>query len=252
MAIRAIILNVIREALRQKIIYVTILFTFLLFGIEPMLPSFQVGLRIQLFNDIALGISYLAVAILAVALSVNQLPSEIEKRTIYNVFSKPVRRIEFLVGKFLGVQIVLFSCVVLMGIAISLFTFIFFETFQTGLLQGICIEFMEGAIISSFAILMSTFVSPTVNVFACILFYFAGHVKNSIMSGVANSGGLNGMLGKIIYYCLPSLENFNVNEAVARGMTLKTVLVAELAVYAIVFVAIFLSIASLILSKKEL
>jgi ABC-type transport system involved in multi-copper enzyme maturation permease subunit len=252
MAIRAIILNVIREALRQKIIYVTILFTFLLFGIEPMLPSFQVGLRIQLFNDIALGISYLAVAILAVALSVNQLPSEIEKRTIYNVFSKPLRRIEFLVGKFLGVQIVLFSCVIIMGFAISLFTFIFFDKLQIGLLQGICVEFMEGAVISAFAILMSTFVSPTVNVFACVLFYFVGHVKNGIMTGIMDSGGASGILGKILYYCLPSLENFNVNEAVARGVTLKTVFVAELAVYAIVFVAVFLSIASLVLSKKEL
>jgi ABC-type transport system involved in multi-copper enzyme maturation permease subunit len=252
MAIRAIMTNVIRDALRQKIVYVTVLFTFLLFSIEPMLPSFQVGLHVQLFNDIALGVSYLAIAILAVALSVNQLPSEIEKRTIYNVLSKPIRRIDFLIGKFLGIQVVLFTCALIMGIAITVFTYVFFGKIQPGLLQGIGMEFLEASLISAFAIFVSTFVSPTVNVFACILFYFAGHIKTGLLNAIAGDDKTLGVPASIITAIIPSLENFNVNEAIARGVVLKTSLIVELLLYAVIFDAALLLAASIALSKKEL
>lgn len=232
---RAIAVNVIKEAIRQKIIYITVLFTFLLFAIEPMIPSFKVGLRVQLFGDIALGVAYLAIAVIAVAISVNQVPKEIEQRTIYNILSKPVRRADFLIGKYLGILVVLGACGALMGLAIFGFIYAYFEKVAYGIFQGIAMMFLEAALISAFAILVSTLASPTVNVFACILFYFVGHVK-----------------GGTLKYILPSLENFNVNEIVARGIVLKANFVLESLLYALAYIAVFLMIASFSLARKEL
>lgn len=252
MAIRAIAANVVREAIRQKIIYVTVLFTLALFAVEPMLPSFKVGLRIQLFDDIALGIAYLAIGVIAVALSVNQVPGEIEKRTIYNVLSKPVGRRDFLIGKYFGILVVLLACSLLMGFSIFGFTFGYFGKVSYGILQGTAMSFLEGALLAAFSIFISTFATPSVTVFICIFFYFVGHVKNDALDTLVNGSGLGRALGLALKYLLPSLENFNVNEAVARGVILKPFLIAELLLYAALFVAIFLTGASLMLARKEI
>ncbi|MCL6472960.1 MAG: ABC transporter permease [Firmicutes bacterium] len=252
MKISAIAINVIREAVRQKIIYVTVLFAFLLFAIEPMIPTFRVGLRMQLFSDIALGIAYLAIAIIAIAVSVNQVPGEIDRRTIYNVFSKPVRRADFLVGKYLGILAVIVACAILMGTAIAGFVYIYFGKLSLGIFQGVVMMGLEAAILSAFALLMSTFVSPVVNVFACILFYFVGHVKNDALAGAMESSGAAKTIALALKYLLPSLENFNVSEPAARGITIKTSFMVESLLYSAIFSAVFLAVASLALSRKEL
>ncbi len=252
MQIRAIAANVIKEAIRQKIIYVIVLFTFLLFAIEPAIPSFKVGLRTQLFGDIALGVAYLAIAVIAIAISVNQVPKEIERRTIYNIFSKPVRRADFLVGKYLGVLVMLAICASLMGLAIFGFIYIYFGKVAYGIFQGVGMMLLEAALISAFATLVSTLVSPTINVFACILFYFVGHVKNDALANAIKAGGSTSALGLALKYTLPSLENFNVSEVVARGIILKTDFMLGLLLYTLVFIVIFLTIASFSLSRKEL
>lgn len=251
-AIRAIAANVIREAIRQKIIYVTVLFTLVLFAVEPMLPSFKVGLRVQLFDDIALGIAYLAIGIIAVALAVNQVPGEVEKRTIYNVLSKPVRRSDFLIGKYLGVVVVLFACSLLMGLSIFGFTFGYFGKVSYGILQGTVTTFLEGALLSAFAILISTFATPTVNVFICIFFYFIGHVKNDALQSLIESSGISRALGLALKYLLPSLENFNASEAVARGVIIQPIFLVELLLYTVLFIAVFLTGASFVLARKEI
>lgn len=251
-AVKAIAGNVIREAIRQKIIYVTVLFALLLFAIEPILPSFKVGLKIQLFQDIALGVAYIAIAILAIALSVNQVPGEIEKRTIYNVLSKPVRRGDFLVGKYLGILAVLTACAALMGIAIFGFSFAYFGRLSYGVFQGMLTATFEAALISAFALLISTFASPTVNVFTCLLFYFVGHVKNDALVAALQGDGAIRLVRIVLKYFLPSLENFNVNEAVARGLVVKPLFLLELLLYAIAFSATFLVVASVTLRRKEI
>ena len=45
---------------------------------------------------------------------------EIEKRTIYSIFSKPVGRSEFIIGKYLGLCLTLLVNVLVMGIGVTL------------------------------------------------------------------------------------------------------------------------------------
>ncbi|MBE0447608.1 MAG: ABC transporter permease subunit [Actinobacteria bacterium] len=252
MAIRAIAGNVIREAIRLKIVYVTVLFALLLFSIEPMIPSFKVGLRVQLFQDIALGVAYIAIVILAIALSVNQVPSEIERRTIYNIFSKPVRRSDFLIGKYIGILAVITACAFIMGLAVFGFVFAYFGKLSYGIFQGICMMIFEAALISAFATLISTLTSPIINTCACLLFWFVGHVKSNELAVMLDSGGAGRAVGLVLKYLLPSLDNFNISEAVARGIIVRPSFMLEVLLYTLAFSAVFLAIASFSLSRREL
>jgi hypothetical protein len=64
----------------------------------------------------SIGLIGLFIAILSVA---QLLPQELHNRTIYTILAKPVRRAEFLFGKFLGVVLLLALSVALMALAFA-------------------------------------------------------------------------------------------------------------------------------------
>ncbi|MCK4777829.1 MAG: ABC transporter permease subunit, partial [Actinomycetia bacterium] len=107
MIIRTILFEVVKDAIRKKILYFIFLLTFFLLALTPKLPSFEVGVQIALYRDISLGLSLISIVLLSIFLSVNQIPGEIEKKTIYNILSKPIKRYQFLIAKFLGILSIL-------------------------------------------------------------------------------------------------------------------------------------------------
>src|ERR1700690_4038250 len=64
----------------------------------------------------AIGLFGFAIALLSTA---QLIPQELHNRTIYTILAKPVRRSEFLLGKFFGVVLLLALCVALMSLAFA-------------------------------------------------------------------------------------------------------------------------------------
>jgi hypothetical protein len=119
--------NTLTEAVRQKVLNVLLIFGLVLVGSSVSVsslatPSFEADLfseQIKFVKDFgcgAIGLFGFAIALLSVA---QLLPQELHNRTIYTILSKPVRRAEFLLGKFLGVILLLALCVALMSLAFA-------------------------------------------------------------------------------------------------------------------------------------
>lgn len=234
----------------MKVLYVVLFLAFALILITPRLPSFNVGVKVTLFRDIALGFSSLTLAILALALSIGQIHKEIEKRTIYHILSKPVTRREVIIGKYLGVVLALLLVSTLIGGLIFLLEIAIFSQVDFLLFAGIYTIFLESLVISAFGILCSTFATIPVSTLLVILFYFIGHVKNDLLSFL--QGGILKYIRSIFYYLLPSLENFNINDPVAHGVKIPPSFLLQLSFYALIFIAILLTIASYIFSRRDL
>ncbi len=64
----------------------------------------------------AIGLFGFAIALLSTA---QLIPQELHNRTIYTILAKPVRRSEFLLGKFFGIVLLLALCVALMTLAFA-------------------------------------------------------------------------------------------------------------------------------------
>ncbi len=74
----------------------------------------------KIIVDLGLSAMLLFGAFIAIFVGVGLVYKEIERRTIYAIFSKPVGRGEFLVGKYLGLCLTLLVNVVVMGMGVSL------------------------------------------------------------------------------------------------------------------------------------
>lgn len=117
--ILAIARNTLLEAVRQKVLNVLLLFGLVMIAASSYFSQVAIDQQIKFVKDFgcgAIGLIGVCIAILSVA---QLLPQELHNRTIYTILAKPVRRSEFLLGKFFGVVLLLTLSVALMSIAFA-------------------------------------------------------------------------------------------------------------------------------------
>ena len=95
--------TVLLEAVRRKEIYAIVLIACALIVAAGSTRFFSIASLDKFYREVAMQIMNLATALTVVVLAARQLPREFDKRTIYPLLAKPVNRITFLLGKYLGV-----------------------------------------------------------------------------------------------------------------------------------------------------
>lgn len=153
----AIILITLKEAFRKKIFHLIGLLTILYLIVFGILVHYVVGdMRgasagtLAIFSNVATIVAFLGfyfssmvVAFLAIMLSIGSISSEIENGTIHTIIAKPIKRYEYVIGKFagLGVVLVIYSFILFLSITlipysvnISLFNKFGFTALAKGLL----------------------------------------------------------------------------------------------------------------------
>src|SRR3954469_25207307 len=118
--ISAIARNAFREAVRDRVLYNLVFFVLLLIAGAIFLGELSDAQESKIITDMGLSAMLLFGAFISIFVGVGLVYKEIERRTIYAIFAKPVGRGEFLVGKYLGLCLTLLVNVVVMGVGVSL------------------------------------------------------------------------------------------------------------------------------------
>ena len=95
------------EAIRRKWMTALLGFAVVMLGVSTFFTWMQPGSQQKFLRDYGLGFTVIMTLIAAVFLGVALIPPEIERRTIFTILSKPVTRLEFLIGKYLGLMLTL-------------------------------------------------------------------------------------------------------------------------------------------------
>lgn len=252
MGTRAIALGVFGDAVRKKILYLLLLFAGALVLTIPVIPSFGVGVRVDLFRDLALGLTSLFGVVIAVALGAGQIPGEVEKRTVYNVLSKPITRAGFVAGKLLGLLLTM-AVVIFAMIGISLLgTLLYFGKVDPGLFVAGWAILVEVSVIAAFVTMISTIASPPVTATLTVLFYFVAHVKESFLAQVLSDGGAAMLPLRVISYVVPSLEGFSANELVSHGVAVPLGRTGAVTAQGALYVVAFLIVGAALFHRRDL
>src|SRR5689334_23768487 len=111
----AIARNTFREAVRDRVLYNLILFALLLIGSAIFIGELSAGQEEKIVVDLGLSAMLLFGAFIAIFVGVGLVYKEIERRTLYAILSKPIGRGQFLLGKYVGLNLTLLVNVVVMG-----------------------------------------------------------------------------------------------------------------------------------------
>src|SRR5216684_2721331 len=94
--------NTFREAVRDRVLYNLIVFALLMSGASILVGQISIGIERLVVINLGLTAVSLFGMVIAIFVGIGLVSKEIEKRTLYTVLSRPVRRWEFIVGKFCG------------------------------------------------------------------------------------------------------------------------------------------------------
>jgi len=251
----AIARNAFREAVRDRVLYNLILFALLLIGSAIFLGELSDGQEAKIIVDLGLSAMLLFGVFTAIFVGVGLVYKEIERRTLYAILSKPIGRGQFLLGKYLGLSLTLLVNVVVMGVGVTaalIYVHRGWSPLAGRIWPAILLIYFELLIITAVALVFSSFSSPALSALLTFFIFVIGHLSADLKALAATStGALTRWLFGALYYLLPNLSNYSVITPTAHGLTppLGTTIVSGL--YAVVYVALLLALASLIFGRRN-
>jgi len=243
-AVMAIARNTFREALRDRVLYLFLGFALLLLASSKLFGLLTVGDEGKVIKDFGLaGIQFFTMLI-AVMMSVLLISREVDSRTVYNILTKPVRRWQFLIGKYLGLLATVALNLALMTAVLLAVTVVYLGEFDAGLLFAAAMILLEMALLTAFATLFAVLARPMLGTVFTLAVFVIGHVSEDIwvLTKHVNSGLVRPLVAAL-YAVLPNLERFNFKSEVVHDVGISSGEVALTVAYGLAYTAMVLVLA---------
>lgn len=248
----AIFENTFKEALRQKILALLGVFALLLIAVSVFLEPFALGEAPKIMRDFGLAVTSLFGVLTTIVIGSALIHRDIEKRTLYTVLSKPVRRGEIVVGKFLGLIALVALLVLAMLLIHQLIIFVQEGIFEISLLLVFPFTLLEVSVILGILLLFSSFSSSTLTSIMGAIFFVAGHAMPDLKL-FAESTKVDALkhIAYAFYYFLPNLSNFNFRTDLAYNIPLPADQVIFSVCYGVLYTLFLLYVTTLVFEYRE-
>lgn len=247
--------NTFREAVRDRVLYNLIAFALLLTGAAVLVG--QISIDIERLVVINLGLTAVSLfgLVIAIFIGIALVSKEIEKRTLYTVLSRPVRRWEFIAGKFFGLSGTLVVNTFFM--AIGVFAALLYVSHplhgsDTGVLLALYFIVLQFVIVTALALFFSSFSSPLLSAVFTFSLFVIGTFAEDLRGFAAMTHGLTCWLATGAAYLIPNFSALNVISQVAHGEAVGGRLVGYNTAYALAYALTIVAGATLIFERRSL
>jgi ABC-type transport system involved in multi-copper enzyme maturation permease subunit len=247
--------NTFREAVRDRVLYNLIAFAVLLSAAAVFVG--QISIQIERLVVVNLGLTAVSLfgIVIAIFIGIGLVSKEIEKRTLYTVLSRPVRRWEFIVGKFFGLAGTLVVNTFFMAIGVFgalLYVAHKFVAPDAYILVALYFIILEFLIICSLSLLFSSFSTPLLSAVFAFALFIIGSFADDLRGFAALTHGVAHWFATAAAYLVPNFSALNVISAVAHQQPVGGHLIVQNTFYAIFYSAMALSGAVLIFERRNL
>jgi ABC-type transport system involved in multi-copper enzyme maturation permease subunit len=252
MKVYSIAINTFREAIRNRVLYLLLIFALLMIGSSRILSMLTVGDESKIIKDLGLSAISIFGVLLSVFIGVGLLSREIERRTIYNILSKPIYRHQFLLGKYLGLLLTILITIGIMAAEFLVLVYLKTGSWELSLIWGVVLIFFELVIITAFAVLFSSFTTPILSSVFTLSIFAVGHLsKNFLLLRERVTTQIGKTLFSFFYYLLPNLENLNIKTQLVHHLPITPELIPFAIAYSMTYAAIVLFLANLIFQRRS-
>jgi len=245
--------NTFREAVRDRVLYNLVVFVLLITASAIFLGELTAGHEARTIVNLGLSAMLLFGVFISIFVGVSLVSKEIEKRTVFAIFSKPIGRGLFIVGKYLGLCLTLLVNVLVMGAGVSLaLLYVGGGSLIASIWGAIFLIFLELSILTAVAILFSSFSSPALSALLTFFIFIIGHFSSSLRDFARNLGSAGAKIFfDAVYYGLPNLSFFSFITNAAHGSVPPAAMLGSATVYALFYIGILLAAAILIFSRRN-
>lgn len=252
----AVALNTFREAVRDRVLYNLVFFALLMIAAAIFVGQISIGIEEEVIKSLGLSAISLIGLLIAVFIGVGLVYKEMDKRTLYALLAKPVRRWEFLLGKFGGLVMTL--AVNTLAMMAGLFAALFYvkhhlEGADAILLIAVYFILLKLMLVVALALLFSCYSTPLLAILYTSAFYIAGlFVMDMRTFHFANESPRTVAFMRALSYLLPNFENFDVMAAAAHGTEIPRNLILQNTAYTALYCGIVLLGAAAVFSRRNL
>jgi ABC-type transport system involved in multi-copper enzyme maturation permease subunit len=244
--------NTYREAVRDKLLYNLLLFAALMIASSILLAQLQIGKDDRIYRDVGLGAIAFFGVLIAIFVGINLVYREISTKTVYTMLSKPVRRWEFLLGKYVGLLSLLAVEVAIMSACFLGVLVWKGSDFSLGLVWAIALIYLELALVTAIAMFFSSFTSPYLAGMFTVALWIVGHLLTDLRSFGQHSDivGLKPLL-EALYWTLPNLDRLDFKSDASAGNPIELARVGMSALYAGLYSLVLMLAAVALVQRRD-
>jgi len=252
MSILPIAKNTYREAVRDKILYLLVVFGCLSILASKILGFVSIGDEMKIITDISLASISLFGALIAVFVGTNLVYKEIDKRTLYTILCRPISRFEFVLGKYLGLVGLIGMTTLLMTLISALYIIAMGGSIDAMFFVAVLLIYIKLLLVTAFAVLLSSLASPILGAAIVMSGYVLGHATGILIDLPPQFAGT--FMEKVmrgLYFVTPNLSNFDIWQEYANGIDISQKYVMWTVVYGVLYTGLVLYLATVAFRNKD-
>lgn len=251
-AIYTLARHTLRTYLQEKILLVVLVFGALLMLSSYVLSPLAVGAQQKIVIDIGLAAVSIFTVVLIVLLGAGSFHMEKERGILRSLLSKPISRVDFILGKYLGTFAVACIVIVLMAALHMLVLTLCGSKITSQMLWADYVTILEAGLVTALLTLFSCFTSPVLGSFFTVACVVCGHFSTDLLQFATRfSGGAAHALVTTFYYVLPNLGLLTLRTEAVHDLAVPPGMLFAVTAYALAYIGALLYVSTVIFRARE-
>jgi ABC-type transport system involved in multi-copper enzyme maturation permease subunit len=248
----SIAVNTYREAVRSKILYSILFFAVFLIVFSLVLGQLSLNQSERVIKDVGLFAVSLFGNLMAVFLGASFVYKEIERRSIYNIVSKPIHRSQYFLGKFVGILMTLLLAMAVMQVTLVVLLWLRAGRIHENVLIAFAPICFEVVIVTTIALLFSSFSTPYLSGFLAFGAFIAGRSAELLSRLASRTDNPVLRVGvDVMDRIVPALYIFDVSTQVTYELPIPGAFVLHAGIYTVCYAGLVLILGTLIFSRRD-
>jgi Cu-processing system permease protein len=258
-------LAMFRETVRDRVLYALVAFASIVIGASLLISRLTAGQDVKIIKDLGLAAMSMIGVFIAIFIGIGLVSKEVEKRSVYSLLAKPVRRSELVVGKYAGLVLTLLVNLVVMTAVWYLVLSYYASTAEElvrrsweapaldpRMLIAVYLIFVQLMLVTAIALFFSTFSSPMLSALFTFGLFIAGHFSADLRNfETAVDSPVAAGAAKALYYVLPNMAAFDVKSEVVHAHPIGAAVVAGATAYGALYVAGLVLASIAVFSRRD-
>jgi ABC-type transport system involved in multi-copper enzyme maturation permease subunit len=249
-----IALNTFREAVRNKIFYTLLFFAFVFAAFSVSLSTMVLGDYTHVLINMGLANIEIFGTLIAIFVGIFLVYKELERRTIYTIISRPIRRWQFILGKYLGLLMTLLLEVAIMSAVFFAILAAFGDADRIPKqIPAIWLALVKLMLITAVAVLFSSFSTPILSGMFTLAFWVVGSISGHLATLVEEGmPAFFPALVRVLQFILPDFRFLDIKALVLYDKPIPWDQVIWASAYGLMYTAMVLALSVLIFDRRDM
>ncbi|NIM19528.1 MAG: ABC transporter permease subunit [Candidatus Latescibacteria bacterium] len=242
----------IKLYIRERVLLIVLLFGFILMISSYVLAPIAVGAQQKIVVDVGLASISILGILLIILFGASSFYREREKGILSSLLSKPISRVDFILGKYAGTAVTVIAVMMLMAILHLFVMLLSGVDLNAQIFWAVYLSLIEASVITSVMAFFSSFTTPVLGSFFTLCVLVSGTLSKDLLAFAEQFGeGAFKVMTKFFYYLLPNLSLFNARQEAVHNLPLQEGYIYSVTIYGIFYTLFMLFLSALIFRRRD-